>query len=283
MCAAAGDTMSRRVFITGATGFVGRQVLRSLLDKDVTIVCAVREGFTAKLPSSPRVERRVLTSDLFAEDEIWWKRELQDIEVVIHLAWYAEPGKYQFSAKNLDCLIGTLCMARAAAAAGVRRVVGVGTCFEYQQSDRPLSVDAPLAPSSPYAACKAAAYFAMSQALPASGVEFAWCRLFYLHGEGEDSRRLVPTLRQYLTQGRAADLTSGNQVRDFLDVTEAGRRIAEVAMSGKTGAFNICSGRPVTVRELAQSIADEYGRRDLLNFGARKENPLDPPYVVGTR
>ncbi len=84
-----------------------------------------------------------------------------------------------------------------------------------------------------------------------------------------------------MSEGRTADLTSGNQVRDFLDVSEAGRQIAEVAMSGKTGASNICSGCPVTVRELAQSIADEYGRRDLLNFGARKENPLDPPYVVG--
>jgi dTDP-6-deoxy-L-talose 4-dehydrogenase (NAD+) len=174
-------------------------------------------------------------------------------------------------------------MARAAAASGVKRVVGVGTCFEYQQSDRPLSADAPLAPSSPYAACKAAAYFAMSQVLAQADVEFAWCRLFYLYGEGEDARRLVPTLRQCLSEGRAADLTSGNQVRDFLDVTEAGRQIAEVAMSGKTGASNICSGCPVTVRELAQSIADEYGHRDLLNFGAREENPLDPPYVVGTR
>jgi nucleoside-diphosphate-sugar epimerase len=275
--------MSRRVFLTGATGFVGRQVLRSLLEKDITIVCAVREGSDGESLAAPNIERCVVTGDLFAEEDCWWRRELQGIDLIVHVAWYAEPGKYQFSEKNLDCLIGTLRMARAAAASGVKRVVGVGTCFEYQQSDRPLSAHAPLAPSSPYAACKAAAYFAMSQALPASGVEFAWCRLFYLHGEGEDPRRLVPTLRQSLREGRAADLTSGNHVRDFLDVCEAGRQIAEIALSDKIGPFNICSGRPVTVREMAQLIADEYGRRDLLNFGARKDNPVDPPYVVGMR
>jgi dTDP-6-deoxy-L-talose 4-dehydrogenase (NAD+) len=84
-----------------------------------------------------------------------------------------------------------------------------------------------------------------------------------------------------LSKGRAADLTSGNQVRDFLDVREAGRQIGDVAMSNKTGALNICSGRAVTVRELAESIANEFGRQDLLKFGARKENPIDPPYVVG--
>jgi nucleoside-diphosphate-sugar epimerase len=275
--------MKRRVFITGATGFVGRQVLRSLLEKDVSVVCAVREGSTNKLPSSPKVERCVVTGDLFAEGEAWWKRELQGSDIVLHLAWYAEPGKYQFSASNLDCLIGTLGMARAAAASGVKRFVGIGTCFEYLPSEKPLSTDAQLAPSSPYAACKAAAYFALSETLPQSGVEFVWCRLFYLYGEGEDPRRLVPTLRQCLSEGRAADLTKGTQVRDFLDVREAGRLIAHAALSSKTGAVNICSGIPVSVRELAESIADEYGRRDLLNFGARNDNPVDPPYVVGVK
>jgi len=46
---------------------------------------------------------------------------------------------------------------------------------------------------------------------------------------------------------------------------------------------NICSGHPVTVREVAESIADEFGRRDLLRFGARADNPVDPPCVVGVR
>jgi nucleoside-diphosphate-sugar epimerase len=275
--------MSRRVFITGATGFVGRQVLQSLLEKDVKVVCAVRDGSKKKLPASPKIERRVVTADLFAENESWWERELAGIDVLIHVAWYAEPGKYQFSATNLDCLIGTLRMARAAAASGLKRFVGIGTCFEYLPSEKPLPTDAQLAPTSPYAACKAAAWLALSQTLPHSGVDFAWCRLFYLYGEGEDSRRLVPTLRQCLSEGRSVNLTSGNQVRDFLDVQQAGRLIAEIALSERLGAVNVCSGRAVTVRKLAESIADEYGRRDLLNFGVRKENPVDPPHVVGVK
>ncbi|HGG63060.1 MAG TPA: NAD(P)-dependent oxidoreductase, partial [Rhodobacteraceae bacterium] len=54
------------------------------------------------------------------------------------------------------------------------------------------------------------------------------------------------------------------------------------AASGKvTGAVNICSGRAITIRQLAERIADEYGRRDLLKFGARPDNLVDPPRVVG--
>jgi dTDP-6-deoxy-L-talose 4-dehydrogenase (NAD+) len=84
-----------------------------------------------------------------------------------------------------------------------------------------------------------------------------------------------------MAEGREVALTAGNQVRDFLDVREAGQRIAKVAISNITGPINICSGTPATVREIAESIADEYGRRDLLKFGARPENPVDPAFIVG--
>ena len=119
--------------------------------------------------------------------------------------------------------------------------------------------------------------------LPQHGVEFAWCRLFYLYGEGEDARRLVPYLRAKLTAGEPAELSSGTQVRDFLDVREAGRMIAEVALGSMQGPVNICSATPITVRALAERIADEYGRRDLLRFGVRPDNLVDPPVVVGVR
>jgi dTDP-6-deoxy-L-talose 4-dehydrogenase (NAD+) len=113
------------------------------------------------------------------------------------------------------------------------------------------------------------------------GLSFAWCRLFYLYGEREDERRLVPYLHSRLSRGQVAELTSGRQVRDFLDVAEAGRLIAKVSMSGACGALNICSGQPTTVAELAGRIADQYGRRDLLRFGVRPDNVEDPPCVIG--
>ena len=271
----------KRILLTGATGFVGQQVLKFLLNEDVRIRCIVREGKKSELPISKKLESPLVTKDLFEESEEWWRSALEGIHTIIHAAWYAEPGKYQLSPKNLDCLLGSIVMAKAAISSGVKRFVGIGTCFEYQQAGEKLTTDAPLGPTSPYAATKASAYLSLSHIFPICGVEFAWCRLFYLYGEGEDPRRLVQSLRLSLSEGREVALTAGNQVRDFLDVAEAGQRIAKVALGKVTGAVNICSGMPVTVRELAESIADEYRRRDLLQFGARPENPVDPSFVVG--
>jgi dTDP-6-deoxy-L-talose 4-dehydrogenase (NAD+) len=84
-----------------------------------------------------------------------------------------------------------------------------------------------------------------------------------------------------LEKGEPAELTSGKQIRDFLDVADVGKMISDVALSDQIGAVNICSGVPITVRQLAEQIADEYGRRDLLIFGARLDNLIDPPCVVG--
>jgi nucleoside-diphosphate-sugar epimerase len=273
------------VLLTGATGFVGRQILRALVQRGTPVRVVVRAGQGRGLPidAALPIERVVGTPDLFAESADWWARSCEGVDTIIHAAWYAEPGKYLQSPRNMECLIGTLQLAKGAVKAGVRRVVGIGSCAEYDMTVRggELAVDTPLRPTSPYAATKAAVFLSLSVLLPVQDIEFAWCRLFYLYGEGEDARRLVPYLRERLAAGEIAELTSGNQVRDFLDVRDAGRMIADCALGQQQGAVNICSGVPTTVRELAERIADEYGRRDLLRFGARHENLFDPPRVVG--
>ncbi|MBF9022605.1 NAD-dependent epimerase/dehydratase family protein [Rhodobacterales bacterium FZCC0069] len=273
--------MTRKVLVTGATGFVGRQVVRALTEKGVRLRLLVRGKKMPMIDLSASDCEIVTVKDLFAESSQWWAEQCEGIDTVVHLAWYAEPGKYLQSTKNIDCLVGSLKLARGAADAGVKRLVGVGTCFEYDLSVGVLSVDTPLKPITPYAGAKAALYLGLDQWLQTHSVEFVWCRLFYLYGEGEDPRRLVPYLRSKLEKRAPAELTSGKQVRDFLDVTDAGRMIADVVLSTQTGPINICSGIPITVRRLAEKIANEYGRPDLLIFGARPDNLVDPPCVVG--
>jgi nucleoside-diphosphate-sugar epimerase len=252
------------------------------VDGGIKVRVVVRTGKQSQLTELPGIEI-VTSADLFAENAAWWHNILAGIDTLIHAAWYAEPGKYLQSASNLDCLTGTLLMAKGAAQAKVRRFVGIGTCFEYDLTGGVLSIDTELRPLTPYAGAKTGAFMALSQWLPAHDITFAWCRLFYLFGEGEDERRLVPHLRSRLAAGEQAELTSGNQIRDFLDVRDAGRMIVDAALGNVQGPVNICSGVPITVRQLAERIADEYNRRDLLRFGARPDNLIDPPCVVGVR
>ena len=274
--------MSNSVLLTGATGFVGRQVLHSLAASGAKVRVVIRAGSESRLPDSP-IESIVVSDDIFTQSAVWWGKVCEGIDTVVHVAWYAEPGKYLQSPLNLNCLTGTLSLAQGAAQAKVRRFVGVGTCFEYELSTLPLAIDAPLRPLTPYAGAKAAAFMALEHWLPTQAIEFAWCRLFYLYGEGEDERRLVPYLRASLATGQIAELTSGTQVRDFLDVKDAGEMIVDTVLGVRCGAVNICSATPTTVRQLAEKIADEYKGRHLLKFGARPDNLIDPPCVLGVK
>lgn len=271
------------ILLTGAAGFVGRQVLKALLGQSCAVKLVVREGQERTFENVDGIIEVVSSVDMFAESASWWENVCTGVDTIIHVAWYAEPGEYLQSPRNLECLKGSLAIATAGVKVGVRRIFGVGTCFEYDLTDGYLSIDTPLRPVTVYAATKAATYLTLKNYCSASNIEFGWGRLFYLYGDGEDVRRLVPYIRSQLEVGENAELTSGKQIRDFMDVEDAGQEIAELATSNVQGAINICSGIPITIRELAEKIADEYNRRDLLKFGMRADNLVDPLCVVGVK
>lgn len=272
----------RSILVTGGTGFVGRQVVRHLLDRGFRVTLAARHPAAVRQVAS-RVYAVRETTDLFSESLERLMRLVEGCDTVIHCAWCTDRADYLSSPLNATCLEGTVRLARACAATGVARFVGVGTCAEYDHTAGTLATSAPLRPTSLYAASKAAAFLVLSSLLPQVGVKFTWCRLFYLFGEGEREDRLIPTVRRHLAQGIPVALTEGSQIRDFLDVAEAGRLIAEAAAEGVDGPLNICSEIGLSVRSLVETVADEYGRRDLLRFGERPLSTFDPPYIVGKR
>ena len=268
-----------RVGVTGAQGFVGKHIVREFLSRHQPVCCIVRNKGTAT-GLTPDVET-VEVGDLFAMKPAFLQRALRGIDVLVHAAWYAEPGFYLQSEKNLECLEGTLHLASVFARGGGKKFVGLGSCAEYAPSDQPLSTRSALKPENLYGACKLSVFQILENYLPARKVDFAWCRLFYLTGEGENERRLIPYIRKQLSLGEKVCLTEGKQVRDFMDVQSAAKQIVDIALGNICGAVNVCSGVPIMIRAMAERLADEYGRRDLLGFGERPNNAFDPPYVVG--
>ncbi|MGI6245080.1 MAG: NAD-dependent epimerase/dehydratase family protein [Pseudochelatococcus sp.] len=269
------------VLLTGAAGFVGRKIHKHLTDSGYDVRLVLRPGSASRLSVAPQPGRIIETPDLFGETAEWWARNCEGVDTVIHAAWYVKHGVYLDAPENAACVSGTFALAKGAAEAGVGHLIGLGTCLEYRLPGTHLHADSPLEPSNFYAACKLATYHMVRAWLASRDTVFSWCRIFYLYGEGEDPRRLAAYLRRRIEASEVARLSAGTQVRDFLDVDAAGRMIASLARTRQPGAINICSGRPITVRAFAEQIADAYGRRDLLEFGAMQPHPSDPSAVVG--
>jgi len=272
----------KHILLTGATGFVGRQVLKKLSSiAEVKLSVIVRPSKVYQVKDIASIKKVIVTDDLFKESQTWWENTCHDIDLVIHCAWYAEAGKYLNSSKNVDCLIGSLMLVQGAVRAGVKRILGIGSCLEYNIDKEVLDVGTELKPNTLYAATKVSLYEAWRLYLKQEKVDFIWCRLFYLYGEGEDDRRLVAYVRKQIKQGKDVLMTEGNQVRDYLDVSVAGGKIADLAIGKETGLYNICSGQGITVRDLAIKIAKEEGGVSLLKFGAVDKKDIDPLVIVG--
>ena len=273
----------KRILITGVTGFVGKQLIYILNNNKVKLVLVIRnkKEIPTILNKYKNVEKIIYSKNIFTEKIEWWTKQCKGIDIIVHLAWYVEPGSYLNSLKNVDCLIGTLNLAKGAVRAGVKKFVGIGTCFEYDLSYKKLSVNTPIKPTSCYANSKASVFYALSGFLTMNLVKFAWCRIFYLYGEDEDNRRLVPFLRSQLEKGKKINLENKNYVRDFLNVKDAAKKISKIALNKKVGPINICSGKPITIKQIAERIADEYGRRDLLKFKKKTKKTFIPQHVLG--
>ncbi len=268
-----------KILITGATGFIGSQIVRALLAQghEVRAVARAGSGRERLADVEGRIEWR--TADVFGDPSIDRAALCAGVELCIHSAWYAIPGKYLEAPENIECLNGTVALLKALADASVKRAVFVGTCFEYDFDYGWLSETTPTKPASFYAAAKVSTRLLCEQTARARGIEFAWVRPFYQYGPHEDARRLVPYVIDTLLRGEEAGLTRGLQVRDFLHVADVGSAIAAAATSDLTGPVNIGSGQPVTVREIATTIAAILGMEDRVRFGARPDNPTDPPFI----
>jgi nucleoside-diphosphate-sugar epimerase len=273
-----------RILITGATGFIGSHLTRQLAASGHEIYVLLQPGASLSRISDVSTALHVIPGDVLSAGEVAACLAEAKPDLCFHLAWYVEPGKYLSSEMNLDHLEAGVRLARQLAAAGCRKLVATGTCFEYDTAQRSdgrdrLSEESPKAPHSLYAACKLSLQQVLEQLSARTGMAVAWPRLFYQYGPFEDERRLVPSIILALLEGRTAALTPGEQVRDYLHVEDVASAIIATGLSPLTGPVNIGSGVPVTVREIAETLGRNTGRPDLLALGARDYSPDDPRFV----
>lgn len=269
------------VLVTGAAGFVGSQVVRRLLASNVEVAALVRPGSDRTRLEGLDQNVQLLESDLSETDALARLLARCRLDRCIHAAWYAEPGKYLDSPQNLDSLRSSLVLVEGLAKAGCEHVVGLGTCFEYEMQSTPLTEDSPTRPFTLYAAAKHAFHLVAEQRAAQLAMGLAWARLFYLYGPYEDPRRLVPAAIKALSTGQEFKTTSGEQVRDYLHIEDVASALVALSAHAATGAFNVCSGEPVTIARLMQTLGELLGRPELIRPGAFPNRDWDPMYVCG--
>lgn len=265
----------KRVLVTGASGFVGHATLAPLVALGFDVHAACRNPVSAAGVTWHETD----LLDPFTASRLCWKVTPTHL---LHVAWFAEPGRYRTSPENPRWVEASVRLLREFVAAGGRRVVGVGTCAEYDWG-APSPFDertTPVRPASLYAACKSAARTVQEAYASTAGVSQAWARLFLLYGPHEHPSRLVASVARALLRGEEAECSPGTQRRDFLHVADAGDALARLLAADVDGAVNIGSGEAVAVRDVIEAIAARTGGRERVRFGARPLPAGEPADLV---
>lgn len=267
-----------KVLLTGGTGFLGRHVAEALTHARVDVIATHAAPLRPEAPASVHwvqanvLDREGLRTLLLRERPTH----------LVHMAWRAVYGNVANAPENLDWLVASLHLARDFAEAGGQRIVGSGSCFEYDWTTGYCCEDAtPLNPSTYYGACKNSLQAALSGLAATYGLSFAWPRIFFTYGPGENASRFVAALAGAMLRGAPAEMSQGVQERDFVYAGDVGRAILDMVVSTQSGAFNVATGSAVRLLDIAEEIARQTGRRDLLRVGARPPAPYEPPLIVG--
>ena len=267
---------TRRVLVTGGTGFVGREVLPRL-------VAHGWETHALTCRSSPPPVAGVTwhRGDLLDRDVAEQTVGLIRPHALMHLAWYVAPGQWPTALENLYWVDASIRLIRAFHENGGRRVVVAGSGLEYDWTYGYCSESrTPCTPHTVYGTAKHALHLLLESYARQTGLSLAWPRIFFLYGPHEHPARLVPTVVQSLLKGKRARCSHGRQIRDYLFVGDVADACVRLLESDVEGPINIASGEPITLRALATRAGELIGRPELIEFGAVSAAATDVPLVV---
>jgi nucleoside-diphosphate-sugar epimerase len=254
----------KKILVTGANGFLGRQVLLPLRERGFEVHAVGRV-----LPPAELADLAVWhTADLLQPESVRnLLRQLRP-EGLMHLAWDTTPGTYWTNPTNLDWAAASLFLLSEFQRNGGRRVVAAGTCAEYDWTVNPLTEgQTPLRPASLYGSSKNAVREMLEAWAPHTGISWAWGRLFGVFGPYEKPQRLIPKTIAKLLEGKPVPFDPATSLRDFMDIRDAADAFATLFDSPLAGAINIADGRPVSIRSVLNQVGDCLGARHLLRFG----------------
>ncbi len=249
---------NKKIVISGATGFLGRHLVKACTDKGFEVYALVRNLEKASslkyLNSAKHVPYDLSCGSFsFPPDCIFihcaWG-DVRDTLSLVHIERHFLEN-YLFLKNIINY--------------GVKRIIVTGSCYEYGLAYGPVPSSAITNPNTPYSIAKDMLHKALRSLQAQTNFELIWTRLFYMYGDGQDEECVIAAFDRALKNGdEYFNISPGEQLLDYLPVEEVAEKIVNLISRGD-GTYNICSGKPISLRRFLEL-------RALIKKGAIKLN-----------
>ncbi|NEW66171.1 dTDP-4-dehydrorhamnose reductase [Granulicatella sp. zg-84] len=263
----------KKVLVTGANGYLGRHVVKALLDKG-------HDVYASDLRFDD-IDDRAKKCDvqLFSRNEHIYD-ELDRPDIVIHLAW--RNGFIHNADTHIADLYDHYIFLKHLIDGGLPRLSVMGTMHEVGYFEGAIKEDTPTNPISLYGIAKNSLRQMLNVAKKDT-VDVTWLRAYYILGDDLKNNSVFSKLTQKAMEGaKEFPFTSGKNKYDFISVTELANQIAEASLQNEVlGVINCCTGNPVSLADKVEEYIAENNLDIKLQYGAFPDREYDSSGVWG--
>lgn len=281
--------MTLRCVVTGAAGFFGSFILRSLVAAGQSVTALVAHDTDLWRIADLKRLIEIRTYDRSSLSRMRHTVVASDPEIVVHAAWAGVTPASRKAERNVVSNISfSVELASAAVECGAKRWIGIGSQAEYARTESRVTENSRTAPDTLYGATKLATSMLVERILAPHYVSFVWLRPFALYGPTDNPEWVIPYTILSLLYGQRPRLSSCEQRLDYLYVVDAAECIAAAVRTPnlRSGAYNLASGRALPLRTMLESARDlidpilPLGFGELPHAGDRSMNLEGDPSMI---
>lgn len=263
------------ILVTGANGYIGRHVVKVLLDKDVQVIaCDLHvEGIDERAVSVPFNIFDLPDCNLF--------EKLGSPDVCLHMAW--RNGFVHNSPTQLGDLSAHYNFLSKLIDDGLKHLAVMGTMHEVGYWEGAIDENTPCNPTSMYGIAKDALRRSMILYAKQHDCLLQWLRCYYILGDDKRSKSIFGKILLAAERGDSTfPFTTGKNKYDFIEVDELAKLISAAIMQDKvTGIINCCKGNPISLADRVEQFIRDHNLDIKLDYGKYPDRPYDSPCEYG--
>ena len=272
-----------KVAVTGGTGFIGDYVVKNLLNLNHKVLVTGTNLNKAK----EREWFKEVDFHIFKIEDLHNQNVIMEIskcDKLIHLAWQGLPNYKKLFHLERN-LFNQYFFLKKIIELGLKDLTVTGTCLEYGLKQGALPKDCVTNPVIPYSIAKDTLRKLLFELSKHNKFDLKWLRLFYMYGNGQSKTSILAHLENALENDEIEfNMSGGDQIRDYSKVEKVSNEIVEYSIKNKiNGVFNICSGKPISIKDLVENFIKQKSKKIKLNLGYYPYNDYEPMSFWGVK